>query len=212
MSMTTTQLTRMAGLSAVVAGLLFISVQINHPSLTLEFVTTTEFAVRQSMKVGFTVLALAGISGMYLSQVRKSGVLGLAGYLVFATGLLAMLTIEVAGLVILPAIASSAPGYVSDVLAVATGGKAAGDIGLMNTLSLLSGAGYMAGGLVFDTGLLRAKVLARWASILLAVAAPLSITALLLPGSTSGCSRFPPAWPSLLWATRCGASSAPTSR
>ena len=138
MSITTTQLTRMAGLSAIVAGLLFISVQINHPTLTLEFLTTTEFAVRQSMKVGFTVLALAGISGMYLSQVRKSGMAGLVGYLIFATGLLAMLTIEVVGLVILPAITSSAPGYVSDVLAVATGGKAAGDIGLMKTLSLLS--------------------------------------------------------------------------
>ena len=31
-------------------------------------------------------LALAGIAGMYLSQVRRNGVLGLIGYLVFATG------------------------------------------------------------------------------------------------------------------------------
>ena len=57
MSVTTTQLTRAAGLSAVVAGLLFIAVQINHPALTLDFITTTEFALRQSLKaVSYTHL------------------------------------------------------------------------------------------------------------------------------------------------------------
>ena len=107
MSVTTTSLTRAAGASAVVAGLLFCTVQINHPVLTLDFVTTVEFAVRQSMKVGFTVLALAGITGMYLSQVRKSGVLGLIGYLIAATGFLTMFAIEVAALVVMPASAST---------------------------------------------------------------------------------------------------------
>ncbi|MBK8460899.1 MAG: hypothetical protein IPL43_12510 [Micropruina sp.] len=172
MSITTTTLTRAAGLSAVVAGLLFIGVQINHPALTLEFVSTTEFAVRQGMKIGFTVLALAGITGMYLSQVRKSGFLGLVGYLIFAGGFLTMLTVEVAGLVILPAIASDAPGYVSDVVAVATNGTAAGDIGLMAILNLLMGVGFMLGGLVFGIGLTRANVLARWATILLSDSSP----------------------------------------
>ncbi len=181
MSITTTQLTGLAGLSAVAAGALFIGVQINHPTMTLEFVSTTEFAIRQTMKVCFSVLALAGITGMYLSQVRKSGAVGLVGYLTLAAGFLTMLTVEVAGLVILPAIAHSAPGYVSDVVAVATGGVAVGDIGLMKALSVLGGLTYMAGGLVFGIALFRASVLARWASILLAVATPLSLAIPLLP-------------------------------
>ena len=41
MSVTTTKLTRWAGLSAAAAGLLFIGVQINHPHLDAEFATTT---------------------------------------------------------------------------------------------------------------------------------------------------------------------------
>jgi hypothetical protein len=181
MSITTTQLTRAAGISAVVAGLLFICVQINHPALTLDFITTTEFALRQSMKVGFSVLALVGITGMYLSQVRKSGVLGLVGYLILAAGFGIMLTVEVAGLVVLPAIVHTAPGYVGDVIAVATNQAAAGDIGLMKPLSLLGGVTYLAGGLLFGIALFRANVLARWATVLLAVATPLSLAIPLLP-------------------------------
>lgn len=118
---------------------------------------------------------------MYLSQVRRNGVLGLIGYLILSFGFLAMLTVEVAGLVILPAIAGSSPGYVSGVLAVAMGGTAAQDIGLLVPLNLLAGLGYMAGGLVFGIALFRANVLARWACILLAVATPLSAAIPLLP-------------------------------
>ena len=40
MTITTTTLTRAAGLSAVAAGLLFIAVQIKHPTVDLTLVTT----------------------------------------------------------------------------------------------------------------------------------------------------------------------------
>ena len=75
------------------------------------------------------VLALAGITGMYLRQVRQIGVLGLVGYLVAAGGYLVIMCSEVIGLVVLPAIAHSTPGYVNDILAIATGGSPTGDVG-----------------------------------------------------------------------------------
>jgi hypothetical protein len=181
MSLTTTSLTRAAGLCAVAAGVLFIAVQINHPPMDLAFASTTEYLVRQSMKIVMAVLTLTGIAGMYLSQVRKNGVLGLLGYLTLAFGFLAMLTVEVVGLVVLPAIAGSSPSYVSSVLAVATNGLPTQDIGLLAPLNTLVGLGYMAGGLLFGIALFRAKVLSRWGSILLAVATPLSAAIPLLP-------------------------------
>jgi hypothetical protein len=181
MSITTTQLTRVAGFSAIAAGLLFAGVQINHPPLDAAFVTTTEFAVRQGMKIAMAVLALVGITGMYLTQVRKAGVLGLIGYVVFAAGYLTMLTVEVAGLVIIPAIAATDPGYVNDFIAVATNRTPVGSIGLMTQLNLIAGIGYMAGGLLFGIALFRAGVLARWASILLAVATTITLAIALLP-------------------------------
>src|SRR5665647_2144848 len=122
MTITTTTLTRAAGVAAVVGGLLYIGVQIKHPHLDLALITTTEWKVRQTMKVLFASLSLAGITGMYLRQVKQIGVLGLIGYLVFSVGYLAMLGVEVIGAVVVPAIAATSPGYVSDVLAVAVPG------------------------------------------------------------------------------------------
>ena len=43
MTITTTTLTRAAGLAAVAGGLLFIAVQIKHPHLDATFTTTTEY-------------------------------------------------------------------------------------------------------------------------------------------------------------------------
>ena len=171
MTITTSTLTRACGLSAVVAGLLFIGVQIGHPNLNADFVTTTEWTIRQGVKVLMAVLSLVGITGMYLRQVRQTGLLGLLGYVLFGIGYLIMMSVEVIGLVILPAIASSEPGYVNDVLAVATGGHAVGDIGLMLPLNLAAAFTYLGGGLLFGIALFRANVLARWAAALLAVGA-----------------------------------------
>ncbi|MEO8517844.1 MAG: hypothetical protein ABI438_01600 [Dermatophilaceae bacterium] len=171
MTITTSKLTQAAGLSAIVAGLLFSAVQIKHPDLDITFVTTTEFKVRQTMKVLFSALSLVGITGMYLRQVKQTGVLGLLGYVVFSVGYLAMLSIEVIAAVVLPSIANTAPGYVTDVFAVATGGHAAGDIGLMQPLISVMGVGFLGGSVLFGIALFRANVLARWAGALLAVAA-----------------------------------------
>ncbi len=82
---------------------------------------------------------------------------------------------------VLPAIAETDPSYVNDVLAAATNGSATGDIGLMQSALDVSGIGYLAGGLVFGVALYRARVLARWASALLAVASVLTVTLAVLP-------------------------------
>ena len=182
MTITTTNLSRAAGVAAIVGGLLYLGVQINHPHLDLDFISTTEWKLRQSMKVCFATLSLAGITGMYLRQVRRTGVLGLLGYLALALGFVFMVSIELTGAIVLPAIAQSSPDYVTDVLAVAVpGGHAAGDIGLMGLLIKLDGMLYLAGGLLFGIALLRARILARWAAALLALGAVATLTIPLLP-------------------------------
>lgn len=181
MTISTTTLTRAAGLAAVAGGLLFAAVQINHPPLDLALVSTVEWKVRQSVKVVMATLSLAGITGMYLRQVRQAGVLGLLGYLVFAAGYLLMLSSEIIGLCVLPALTGSAPGFVTDILTVANGGAPAGDIGLLKHLNLISGLAYMGGGLLFGIALFRANVLARWAAALLAVGALATAAIPLLP-------------------------------
>ncbi len=182
MTITTTALTRTAGVAAAVGGLLYLGVQINHPHLDLAFIGTPEWKIRQTMKIIFAALSLVGITGMYLSQVKKSGVLGLIGYLMLATGFLLMFSTEVIGVAVIPTIANSSPAYVTDILAGAVpGGQATGDIGLMQQLSQLAGVGYLAGGFFFGIALFRANVLPRWAAALLAVGAVATLAIPLLP-------------------------------
>ncbi|MEP6648532.1 MAG: hypothetical protein ABJA74_01270 [Lapillicoccus sp.] len=181
MSITSTTLTRAAGVAAAVAGLLFIGVQINHPHLDAAFATTTEYAVRESVKIVMAFLALAGITGMYLRQVKQTGVLGLVGYLVFTVGYLILLSIQVVGVAVLPTLATTQPDYVNDVLTVATGGTATGDIGPMQTLNLVGGLTFVAGGFLFGIALFRANVLAGWAAAVLAVGTVATLARGVLP-------------------------------
>jgi hypothetical protein len=188
----TTTLTRAAGLGAVAAGLLFIGVQIKHPPLTVDLVTTTEWIVRESAKIAMAVLSLVGVTGMYLHQVRRIGVLGLLGYLVSATGYLIILGVQVIAVCVLPTLARQDPGYVKDVLAVAGGGHAVGDIGLMVPLSLVGGITYIGGGVLFGIALFRAGVLARWAAALLAVGSLATAAIPLLPQLNERLFAVPP--------------------
>jgi hypothetical protein len=181
MGITPTALTRFAGVAAVVAGVLFIGVQVNHPPLDAETITTTEMAIRSSLKVLMVGLALIGITGMYLRQVSETGALGFAGYVVFATGYLLLLGTSFAGAFVLPAIADIDPGYVNDALALASGRTPAGDIGVWATVMQLQGAGYLAGGLLFGIALYRARVLVRWGSALLAVSGLITVALSVMP-------------------------------
>ncbi|MEO7752001.1 MAG: hypothetical protein ABIS35_01165 [Terracoccus sp.] len=168
-TLTPTTLTRAAAASAVAAGLVFIGVQVNHPHLDATSITTTEMVVRSSLKLLMAVLALVGVTGMYLRQVRQAGVLGLVGYLLLAANYLVIMGTTFVAAYVLPSLAQASPGYVNDVLTAATGGATAGDIGMMQTVITVESVLFLSGGLVFGIALFRARVLARWATVLLAV-------------------------------------------
>jgi hypothetical protein len=191
MSITTTKLTRAAGLSAVVGGLLFIGVQINHPLLDATFTTTTEYAVRETMKIFMAVFSLIGISGIYLRQVRQTGVLGLIGYVVLGVGYLAIFSAQVVGVFVLPTLAASEPGFVNDVLAVATSRTPSSDIGPLQFLIQGGGFAYVVGGIIFGIALFRANVLARWAAALLSVGAVAILATSQLPELTQRLFAIP---------------------
>ena len=191
MSVTPTTLTRTTGVAAAAAGLVFIGVQVGHPHLDVDSITTTEVLVRNVAKLVMVVLALVGFAGMYLSQVRRNGVLGLVGYAVISLGYLSILFTTAVSAFVLPSIAGSDPAYVGDMLAVATGGTAEGDIGTLGTVFQLQGAAYLLGGLVFGIALFRARVLTRWATLLLAVGGLVSAALSMMPDAFYRLLAFP---------------------
>lgn len=183
MNVTSSGLVKAAGAAAATAGAIFIAVQVSHPSITAFDTQTTEWVLRSCAKILMAVLALAGITGIYLRQHRQAGLLGLVGYVVFAVGYLTILTVEVIAATILPALLDTDPGYVQDVLVTATGGTPTADIGGLRVVLNVSGAGYILGGLAFGIALFRTGVLARWASVLLAVSTTATAALAVLPDS-----------------------------
>jgi hypothetical protein len=201
MTITSTSLTRAAGAAAVAAGLIFIGVQVNHPHLDLTTVASTEMAVRGTLKVVMTALAVAGITGMCLSQIRRNGVLGLIGYLLLSTGYLVIMSTTFAAAYVLPSVTGSDPSYVGDVLAVFTGGTATGDIGVLGTAFRIQSGCYLAGGLVLGIALFRARVLARWATALLAVGGVVTIALSVMPDAFYRLLGLRCSAPECSWAT-----------
>src|SRR3954463_14972852 len=86
MKVTTPKLIRWAGLSAMVAGIIFSVIQPIHPADVVSSVTTGAWAIITPLKTVMCLLLLVGIVGIYARQVKEAGWLGLAGFLLFGLG------------------------------------------------------------------------------------------------------------------------------
>ncbi|QJY49010.1 hypothetical protein [Pseudonocardia broussonetiae] len=178
---TAARLTRAAGMSAVAAGLLFIVVHVVQPYEDVATVTTTAWRVTHILGLAMAGLALVGISGMYLRQVTQTGRLGLIGFVLFGSFFLLITGSQFVEAFVLPSLADQAPQFVSDFLAIPTGGVIVGEVWALVTVNLLTGATYVFGGLLFGVALFRAGILARWAALLLAAGTALALLLPLLP-------------------------------
>jgi hypothetical protein len=185
MTLSSNRLTATAGLCAAAAGAIFVGVQIKHPPADLAHIVTTEMAIRESAKVLMSVLALVGLTGMFLRHRSRFGVLGVAGFALLTVGYLAMFATECIVGYVLPTIAHSNPAYVQGVIDAAMGRHTSVDIGHMRELLMVMGLGYPFGGLLFGIALFRAGVLARWAAALLAYGTVSVLALAALPESFS---------------------------
>jgi hypothetical protein len=183
MNVTTTGLTKAAGAAAAAAGAIFMAVQIGHPAFDTFTTQTTQWVVRSGAKTVMAALALVGLTGIYLHQHRKAGLLGLVGYVVFAAAYLAILATEVIAAVVLPQLVDTQPTFVNDVVIAAGGGHPSGDIGGLQALFDVTGGLYLVGGLLFGIALFRTGVLVKWAAALLAVSTVGTAALAVLPAS-----------------------------
>ena len=145
------------------------------------------------VNVTMAVLALIGVTGLYLRQVRETGVLGLIGFLLFGIAFIMIAMVSFAEAVILPQIADVAPGYVNDVLATLVGAEVNGEVGGLGLANGVAGVTYLLGGLVFGIALYRAGIVARWAALLLSIGSFASLLAGVLPDSVFRTATFPTA-------------------
>lgn len=191
MTITTSKLTRAAGMAAVVAGLLYIAVQPIHPTEEVSAVTGGAWAIVGYMTLGFAILGLAGVSGIYLRQVQEAGVLGLVGYLMFGAFFLLVTAFTFAETLILPPLASEAPQFVDSFLGIFSGSAGEVDLGTLGAMSAVAFGLYLVGGTLLGIALFRARVLARWAALMLVFGATATLLVPLLPHAVGRYAAVP---------------------
>ena len=181
MTVTTSKLSRAAGIAAAVSGALYITIQLIHPVEEVSSVTTTSWFVVHILTLAMAALGLVGAAGIYLRQVRETGLLGLIGFLVFGTFYLATAAFNFLEAFVLPAIATKAPEIVEDILGIFGGAPADGSLGALEQVGPFAFGIYLLGGLVFGIAIFRGRVLPRWAGILLAAGALSTLAIPFLP-------------------------------
>jgi len=181
MKITASNLIRWTGLSAIVAGIIYAGIQPIHPPDTLASVTTSAWAIITPLKTAMCFLFLLSWTGIYARQVRETGWLGLAGFLLLGLSWVLQTAFVFAETFILPLLANSAPKFVDGTLGIAAGRGSEVNLGALPALYALVGIGYVLGGLLFGIAMLRAGILPRWASGLLTVASLLTPAAALFP-------------------------------
>lgn len=180
-SVTASKLIRWAGLPAMVAGFLFVFVQMIHPIEIVSSVTTDRWAIVHYLTMAMALLGMLGVTGIYARQVAQAGWLGLIGYLLVSLWLALTTAFTFVEAFILPLLATEAPRFVESVLGIFTGHSGEFNLGGLAAIGPVSGVLYMLGGLLFGIATLRAGILPRWAAGLLGFGAVASLAAAVLP-------------------------------
>jgi hypothetical protein len=177
MKTTHADLFRLAGLSALLAGLCYVFVGIFHPANAPASVTTTRWETVHVIACAMSFFGVLGLAGLYARQAAKAGWLGLAGFILLSLWMVVIMGFSFVEAFVLPHLATVTPAFVDSWMKMFNGGTRDFNLGALPTLWTVSGPVYILGGLLFGIATFRAGVLPRGAAVLLAlgaVSAPLA--------------------------------------
>lgn len=181
MTITSDSLIRATGPFAILAGLIFAGIQPIHPPDFVASVTTTPWATILTLKFVMCLFFIVGATGLYLRQMSRAGWLGLAGFVLFAASWWLQTGYVFTELFVLPPLAAVSPELVDSFLSIVNQHPGTLDIGQFGTVYNIVGLLYLLGGILLGVATLRAGVLPRVPSALLALAALATPAAALLP-------------------------------
>jgi hypothetical protein len=174
-------LMRLAGLSAMLAGLCFLIIGMFHPVNVPASVTTATWVIVHIFATALGFFGLFGMAGLYARQAEESGWLGLAGFLLFTVWMTLVSGFSFVEAFILPKLATESPAFVEGLLGMFSSVPSQIDLGILPTIWNLSGPMFIFGPLLFGIATFRARVLPRWAGALLALNAVLVPLGALVP-------------------------------
>jgi hypothetical protein len=169
MKLTSANLIRLAGLSALIAGLCYVFVGVFHPANVPASVTTTRWATVHVIACAMCFFGVLGLAGIYARQAVKAGWLGLIGYVLLSLWMVIVVGFSFVEAFILPHVAKATPALIDGWMKIFNGGTSTVNLGVLPTLWTLTGVIYILGGLLFGIATFRAGVLPRGAAVLLAL-------------------------------------------
>ena len=178
---TASTLMRLAGLSAILAGLCFIVIGMFHPVNVPSSVTTATWVNVHIFATALGFFGLFGMAGLYARQVEESGWMGLAGFLLFSVWMTLVTGFSFVEAFILPRLVTESPAFVVGILGMFSSIPSPVDLGILPTLWNISGPMYILGPLLFGVATFRAGILPRWAGALLVLGAVLVPVSALVP-------------------------------
>lgn len=181
MKITHAHLIRLAGLSAVLAGLCYVIVGIFHPANAPASVTTTRWEAVHVIACAMSFFGVLGLAGLYARQAVKVGWLGLLGFVMLSLWMVVIMGFSFVEAFILPHSATVTPSFVAGWMGMFNGDASTVSLGALPTLWTLTGPLYILGGLLFGVATFRAGILPRGAAVLLALGTALAPVAKLLP-------------------------------
>jgi hypothetical protein len=181
MKVTASTLMRLAGLSAILAGVCFLVIGMLHPVNILSSVTTDAWAIAHYFATALGFFGMFGLAGIYARQVDKAGWLGLVGFILFSSWMTLVCGMSFVEAFILPRLATELPAYVTGIMGMFSGVPSEINLGALPTLWIIQTPMYILGPLLFGIATFRASVFPRWAGALLVLGTVLIPVGALVP-------------------------------
>jgi hypothetical protein len=180
MKMTSANLIRLAGLSALIGGLSYVLVGVFHPANVPASVTKTRWETVHMIACAMSFFGLLGLAGIYARQAVKSGWLGLIGFVMLSFWFVLIMGFSFVEAFILPHPGTVTPAFIEGWMGMFNGNPSPVDLGVLPTIWTLTGPVYILGGLLFGIATYRARILPRAAAVLLVLGTVLAPVAKLL--------------------------------
>ena len=181
MKITASTLMRLAGLSAILAGVCFLVIGLFHPVNIPSSVTTDAWVIVHYFATALGFFGLFGMAGLYARQVEKAGWLGLAGFILFTAWMTLVSGFSFLEAFIHPILATESPVLLKGLLGMFSSVPSEINLGVLPDLWNISGFMYILGPLLFGIATFRARVLPRWAGALLVLGAVLIPVGAMVP-------------------------------
>ncbi len=165
----------------MLGGFLYIFIQTIHPLDELASVGTQRWFLVAVLTSLMSLSNFIGLVGAYLSQKEKAGVLSFIGMFLFGIFWLISMTFSFNEAFIWPLLKATNPDFVSGMTGLFGTSTSTVDLGIFPALAAISGILYILGGALYGFASFKNKILSRYASLLLTIAAFVTVLASVVP-------------------------------